>query len=83
MVEVRRKKSESFESLLRRFTRRMQESGKVLQAKKIRFFNEKPNKTQARASALRREEKRVMRNYLLRAGKLVEEHEGRGRNNKH
>lgn len=73
MVEVKRKKGESFESLLRRFGRRIQESGKVLEARKIRFFSEKPNKNKVRESALRRLEKREKRDYLMRIGQLKEE----------
>lgn len=73
MVEVKRKKGESFESLLRRFGRRVQQSGKVLEARKIRFFAEKPNKNKVRESALRRLEMREKRDYLMRIGQLKEE----------
>lgn len=75
-MEVKRRKTESFESLFRRYMRRMQESGKALEVKKNRFHSEKPSKTKSRVSALRREEKRKMRDYLLRSGKLRED-EGR------
>jgi ribosomal protein S21 len=73
MVEVKRKKSESFESLLRRFNRRIIESGKVLQAKKIQFYQAKKNKNANKASALRRKELREKREYLRKIGKLKEE----------
>ncbi len=73
MVEVKRKKGESFESLLRRFGRRVQESGKILEARKKRFFAEKPNKNKVRESALRRLEKGEKREYLMRIGQLKEE----------
>lgn len=70
MAEVKRKKGETFDALFRRFQRRIQASGKILQAKKIRFKkkDEKPNKR--RASALRREEKRTEYEYLLKTGQL-------------
>lgn len=73
IVETKRRKGESFESLLRRFTRRVQVSGKLLEAKKYRFHAKKPNRTKKRASALRRLEIRAKRDYLLKVGKLIEE----------
>lgn len=73
MVEVKRKKSESFESLLRRFSRRLQQSGRALEARKIRFHTDKPNKNKQRASALRRMQIREKREYLLRIGQLKDE----------
>lgn len=73
MIEVKRKKSETFDSLLRRFQRRMQSSGKVLQAKKIRFHEKDMNRNKRRQSALRREQKRQTFAYLLKTGQLKEE----------
>lgn len=73
MLDVKRRKTESFESLLRRFTRRVQESGTILQTKKNRFHAEKLNKNEVRNSALRRKAMREKRDYLTRAGKLKEE----------
>ena len=73
MADVKRKKGESFESLLRRFSRRLQQSGKALEARKIRFYKNKPNKNKLRASALRRMEIREKREYLMRIGQLKEE----------
>lgn len=73
MAEVKRKKGESFESLLRRFSRRMQESGKMLQAKKIRYHKRQKSKTTLRKSALHRAEQRDKITYLLRSGKVKEE----------
>lgn len=73
MVDVKRKKGESFESLFRRFGRRLQQSGKQLEVRKIRFYTEKPNKNKMRESALRRKEMGEKREYLMRTGQLVEE----------
>ncbi len=73
MLEVRRKKGESFESLLRRFSRRVQQSGKVLQAKKIRYYNAPKSKLELRRSALHRIQVRDKLEYMLRAGKIKEE----------
>lgn len=73
MAEVRRKKGESFESLLRRFTKKVQESGKILQAKKIRFRTRPKSKNLQRAAALRRSYLRQRREYLIRTGQATEE----------
>ena len=73
MVEVKRKKAESFESLLRRFSRRLQQSGKALEVRKLRFRASKPNKTKLKESALRRLQIREKREYLIKVGQLKEE----------
>jgi ribosomal protein S21 len=73
VVEVKRKKGESFEALLRRFSRRIQQSGRILQAKKVRFYHGDKNATATKAAALRRNEISVRREYLLKTGKLKEE----------
>ena len=76
MVDIKRRKGESFESLLRRFSRRLQQSGKMLEARKHRFHKDTENKNTKRASALRRLEIREKRDYLLKVGKLIEEPRG-------
>ena len=73
MVEVKRRKGESFESLLRRYSRRLQQSGRALEARKLRFYASKPTKNKLKESALRRMEIREKREYLMRIGQLVEE----------
>lgn len=73
MVEVKRKKGESFESLLRRFTRKVQDSGRLIQAKKIRFFERPKSKTAQREAALRREFLKARREYLIKTGQATEE----------
>jgi ribosomal protein S21 len=73
VVEAKRKKGESFESLLRRFGRRLQQSGKALEVRKLRFHASKPNKTKLKESAIRRIQIREKREYLLRVGLLKEE----------
>ena len=72
MPEVKRKKGESFESMLRRFNRRIQQSGRMLQARKIRFFEPKKNKNAQKSSALRRKQISIKRDYLERIGQLPE-----------
>ncbi len=73
LVEVRRKKGESFESLLRRFSRRVQQSGKILQAKKIRFYAAPKSKLEQRRSAMHRIKTKTKIEYMLRSGKMKEE----------
>ncbi|MCX6744068.1 MAG: 30S ribosomal protein S21 [Candidatus Parcubacteria bacterium] len=73
MTEVKRKKSETFESLLRRFNKRMIQSGKILQAKKVRFKTKATNKNLAKQLALRRLKIKTKKDYLRKIGKLIEE----------
>ena len=51
----------------------MQESGKVLQAKKIRFRNRPKSKLVLRSSALHKQALREKYTYLIRSGKAKEE----------
>jgi len=73
VAEVKRKKGETFESLIRRFSKKVQQSGRLLQSRKIRYYTKKKNKTAIRAAASRREEITAKREYLKKIGKLVEE----------
>ena len=73
MTEVKRRKNETFDSFLRRFQRRIQASGKPLQAKKIRFLVKEPSPNKRREGALRRDEKRKTYAYQLKTGQLKEE----------
>ncbi len=77
--EVKRKRGETFESMMRRFSRRVQQSGKLLQAKKIRFHTSDKSKNLQRASALRREEIKKKREYLKKIGKLKDEFDSRNK----
>jgi len=71
--EVKRKKSETFESLLRRFHKKLQQSGRLIQSRKIRFYERPKNKTKIHKEALRRKEIQVKREYLKKIGKLKDE----------
>ena len=73
MVEVKRKKNESFDALLRRFQRRFQSSGKQIETKKRRFHDTGENKNQRNASALRRVTMGEKYQYLAKTGQLKEE----------
>lgn len=78
MLEVKKKEGESFESLLRRFSRKTIQSGKLLQAKKVRFFKKDSTSRAQKASALRRMKLKNQRDYLKRIGKLDESQDHRG-----
>lgn len=79
MVEVRRKDGESVESLLRRFTKRVQQSGVLIRAKKARFYEPTKTKREVREDALRRKGIREKKEYLRKIGKLDETFVGRGK----
>ncbi len=71
-IEVRKKDRESTSSLLRRFSRRIQQSGVLLNARRGRFYTKAKTKRQAKASALRREQLRAQRKHLMKMGLLEE-----------
>lgn len=73
MAEVKRKKGETFDALYRRFQKRIKSSGKILQAKKVRFWKKDAKLTQRRAGALRREALKVKFEYELKTGKVKPE----------
>jgi ribosomal protein S21 len=72
MVEVKKRDGESVEALLRRFTKRVQQSGVLLRAKKSRFYNAPKTKREQRAEAQRRSVIRDQKEYLRKIGKLEE-----------
>ena len=72
VVEVRKKDGESVESLLRRFSKRVQQSGVLIRAKKGRFYSAPKTKREQREDALRRRVMNERREYLRRIGKLDE-----------
>ncbi|MBT6691233.1 30S ribosomal protein S21 [Candidatus Parcubacteria bacterium] len=79
MLEVKRKDTESFESLIRRFTKKTIQSGKILQAKKIRFFNKNKSKRELKDSALRKQKIGDRFEYMKKIGKLDESKFKRGK----
>ncbi len=72
-IEVKKKPSESVESLLRRFKRRLQRSRILMRAKEGRFFKKDLSRRSMRVSALARNSKRKKIEYLKKIGKLKEE----------
>ncbi len=73
MVDIKRKKGESFESFLRRVTTRVQSSGLILEKKKRKHHLKKPTKAKLHASALMRLTAKAKREYLDKIGMLPEE----------
>lgn len=71
-VEVKRKNSESLESLLRRFSKKMQRSGVLFRAKKGRYYHRPENKRQRKDRALRRAKILKQKEELKKLGKLEE-----------
>jgi ribosomal protein S21 len=71
VVEVRRKDGESFESLMRRFSRKIQQSGVLIRARRIQFYEPPKSKNLRRESAKRRKELSAEREELKRLGKPV------------
>ena len=72
-MEVKRKPNESTGSLMRRFSRLVQQSKIIVNAKKARYAAKKPNERILKNSALMREELRALRKRLERLGKYDEE----------
>lgn len=70
VVEVRRKEGESTESMVRRFTRKVQQSGVLIRARKNRYRQKIKSKNVQRTNALKRAEMREEREELRRMGKL-------------
>lgn len=71
LVEVKRKDNESFESLLRRFNRKIQQSGVLIRARRIRFFQEPKSRNLQRVAARRRAKIRAEKEELKKQGKFV------------
>jgi ribosomal protein S21 len=69
MVEVKKKDNESFENLLRRFQRKIQQSGVLVRARKTRFFEPNKSRNLQRSAAQRRSVMRVAREEMKKLGK--------------
>lgn len=74
-ITVRKKEKESVQSLLRRFSRRIQQSGVLVRARRGRFYVPPITKRQKKLSALRRGQIQKEREKLYKLGKLTSEHE--------
>ena len=72
MVEVTKKKGETFESMFRRFTRHIVKSSKILEAKQRRYRTKPDNKNKQKTSKLVRLDMSEKRQYLIKIGKIDE-----------
>jgi ribosomal protein S21 len=79
MSEIKRKKNESFEAFLRRTKKRWQQSGKILQVKKIQYYERPKNKNMRKKSALHRLTVSKKIEYLKKVGLMPEETKRFGR----
>jgi len=73
MVEVHKRNNESSESLIRRFSRKVQASGVLLQAKKMRYYQPKKSKLKTKEEAKRKAELAAEHEKLVKLG-LVDEY---------
>jgi ribosomal protein S21 len=73
MVEVKRKPNESMGSLLRRFSRFVQQSGVLVKAKKSQFRIKKHNERKEKNAAIMGIHLNVLRKRLEKMGKYNEE----------
>lgn len=69
MVEVKKKDNESFDSLLRRFNRKIQQSGVLIRARRIRFFESPKSRNLQKVAARRRSVIRAEKEELKKLGK--------------
>jgi len=72
MIEAKRKEGETTASFLRRFTKKIQQSGVLMRARKTRFKGDKKTKRQKQLSAVRRAHTMKERERLFKLGKLDE-----------
>jgi small subunit ribosomal protein S21 len=70
VVEVRKRNNESIESLIRRFQKRVQQSGVLVEARRVRFYERPKSKQRKRTEAQRRAELRELREKLEKMGLL-------------
>lgn len=73
MIEVKKKEKETSENLIRRFTRRVQQSGVLMHVRKTRFRNEEKSKQKKREEALYKIKLRKEIDKLKKMGKFDEE----------
>ena len=73
MIEVKKKDRETSESLIRRFNRRVQQSGVLVRARKTRFRIDKKSKTEVRQGAMYRAEVKKVVDRLKKMGKFDDE----------
>ena len=76
VVENKRKKGETFEAFVRRFNKRLMQSGVILDFKKKAYKKKSLNKNLQKSQTLSRKVYREKKEYLKKIGRLVEEPRG-------
>ena len=77
IIEVKKNPNENNASVLRRFTRKIQESGIIYKVKNNRYNEREESKVKTKAAALKRITKRKTNEKLRKLGKLVVKTRGR------
>ena len=70
-LEVKKKERETSQSLIRRFSRGVQQSGILLRARSARFKKREKSEQMKKRAALRREEKKREYEKLKKLGKIA------------
>jgi hypothetical protein len=73
MIEVKKKDRETSESLIRRFSRRVQQSGVLVKARKTRFRVDEKSKGELRQGAMYRAQVKKVVDRLKKMGKFDDE----------
>ena len=73
MIEVKKKDRETSESLIRRFSRRVQQSGVLVRARKTRFRLDEKSKRETREDAMYRSKVKKIADHLKKMGKFDDE----------
>lgn len=73
MIEVKKKDKETSENLIRRFTRRVQQSGVLVNARRSRFRKDKKTRREVRTGAMYRAKVKKVVDNLKKMGKFNEE----------
>jgi ribosomal protein S21 len=71
VIEVKKNPNENNASVLRRFSRRIQESGIIRKVKSSRYNERKESKLKIKKSALKRRERRLEIEKLKKLGKQI------------
>jgi len=71
-LEILKQERETSQSLVRRFQKRIQQSGLLLRARKIRFRQRRKSEQMKKRAALRREELKKEYEKLKKLGKINE-----------
>lgn len=69
-LEVKKQNRETSQNLIRRFTRSLQQSGILLQARKVMFREREKSEQMKKRAALRKEEKKREYEKLKKLGKI-------------